>query len=341
LDRFICRLPSITKPVAANRPRPGLPFVFIAAFCLGGCSSQRQAVTGRSETAERLSEEARAAQDRGDSQSAEYLLTAAVNRNPNDSETRLELSEMLLSHGSSEAAASHLKSLISQNPDDPRGYVGLAEAMYLQQHLSEADALLDRALELDPRLPRGLLLRGKIEQARRHYARALEDYYQVLAYEPDHYEAKLLIAELHLEHGDAKLAAPLLRSIIENVEQGSRQRAKAQWLLGLCYSRIGRWPDAARALGAGIASRRGSADDWYQLADACRRAGDSRGAAIAVGQMLRLAPTDPRALALRAALDDQARAGDAQTARAPMHASDVEPTGGQHDIETPQQEGPH
>jgi tetratricopeptide (TPR) repeat protein len=241
--------------------------------------------------------------------SAEYLLAAAVEKNPGDSETRLELSQMLLENGRVESAAEHFERLLEQTPGDPRGYIGLAEALYLKHSLSEADELLDRALEIDPRQTRGLLLRGKIEQARRHDERALEDYYQVLAFDPDQVEAKMLIAQLHLQRGDAKLAAPLVRSIIEGAEPGNRQWAGAQWLLGECYAHEGRWPDAARALEAGIAGRQGSARDWFLLADASWRAGDGRKAEVAVTQALRLAPDDAHALALRSAIERQARAG--------------------------------
>src|SRR5262249_36841625 len=72
----------------------------VAAACLAivgcaivGCAGHKPATAGRSETAERLSEEARQARDRGDAQSAEYLLTAAVDHNPGDGETRLALAE--------------------------------------------------------------------------------------------------------------------------------------------------------------------------------------------------------------------------------------------------------
>lgn len=282
-------------------------FALAAFLLLVGCTGHRPAAAGRSETAERLCEQARQARDRGDTQSAEYLLSAAVEHNPGDGETRLELSELLLAHGNSQAAASHLKKLVDQYPDDPRGYVGLAEAKFSQQDLSEADGLLEKALDLDPRQARALLLRGKIEHARRNDERALEDYYQVLALEADHNDAKMLIAEIHLEQGNANLAAPLLRSVIEDAEPANPQRASAQWLLGKCYSREERWSDAARALGAGMASRRGTAHEWYELADACWRSGDSRGADTAVGFALRLAPSDPQSLALRDAINDQAR----------------------------------
>lgn len=273
-----------------------------------GCARQQSTVTARSETAERLSAEARQAKVRGDSQSAEHLLTEAVERNPADCETRLELSEMLLAHGSTEVAVVHLRKLVDQNPDDPRSYVGLAEAMYKQRNLSEADRLVAKALELDPRQTRGLLLRGKIEQSRGNDERALDDYYELLACEPDHVEATLLVARLHLRHGDGRLAAPKLRDIVENPEQEPQLRGNAQWLLGRCYSQDGRWSDAAQALAAGISSRRGTPDEWLELADACWRGGEPQQAHAAVEQALRRAPTNPRATALLAALDNDARA---------------------------------
>jgi cytochrome c-type biogenesis protein CcmH/NrfG len=217
---------------------------------------------------------------------------------------RLELAELLLENGNPGKAAEHLQKLISRNPGDPRPCVGMAEARFQQQNFSDADSFLERALELDPRQIRGHLLRGKIEQARGNRRRAMEDFYQVLAFEPDHVEAKLLLAELHFQQGDARHAAPLLRSIIETAEAANPQRGRAQWLLGECYARDGRWSDAARALQAGIASRRASGRDWYELADASRRAGDLRGAEQALAQALRLAPGDPQLLAMRASLDE-------------------------------------
>ena len=305
---FISRLPYRPPPRIRGTFGVALSGLALAACCvLAGCASRRPATGARSETSERLSEQARHAREQGDLQTAETLLTAAVERNPGDAEMRLELAELLLEHGNSGAAAKNLRQLIHQHPDDPRPYVGLAEALFAQQNLNESEDLVERALELDPRHTRGLVLRGKIARARRHDDAALRDYYQVLAFEPEDVEARMLIAELHVERGDQRLAAPLLRSIIEAAETPDSQRCRAQWLLGQCYARDERWPDAARALGAGIAGRRSSARDWYELAEARRHAGDTPGAQLAVGEALRLAPTDPRLLALEAALYDQPR----------------------------------
>jgi Flp pilus assembly protein TadD len=312
---FIFRLLSLPLPRARIFGGGGLWCLAMAASCLvAGCASRRPATTARSETSERLSEQARQARDQGDLQAAETLLTAAVERNPADGEMRLELAELLLEHGNSGAAAKNLRQLIRQSPDDPRPYVGLAEALFAQQNLNEAEDLVERALELDPRHARGLLLRGKIARARRQDDAALRNYYQVLAFDPEDVEARMLIAELHFERGDQRLAAPLLRSIIETAETTDSQRSRAQWLLGQCYARDERWADAARAMGAGIAGRRSSARVWYELADARCRAGDAAGAQLAVAEALRLAPTDPRLLALQAALYDQSRSAGFRSA---------------------------
>jgi tetratricopeptide (TPR) repeat protein len=320
--RLLC-LP--VAPTGGSRSLSPWLLLLAAGLVLAGCTARRQAAAGRSETSERLSEQARQARDRGDLQSAESLLTAAVDRNPGDAEMRLELSELMLEHGNSEAAAENFRQLIRRNPDDPRAYVGLAEALFLQQNLNEAEDLLETALELDPRQTRGLLLRGKIARASGHDESALRDYYQVLAAEPDHVEARLLIAELHFERGDIRLAAPLLRSIAETSEAGNMQRCRAQWLLGQCYVRDERWPDAARALEAGIASRRSSARDWHELAEVRRRAGDLPGAGAAVEQALRLAPADRQLLALQSALHEQTRAAGFRTAPIVSSLSHEEP----------------
>jgi len=281
--------------------------VLICALISGGCSAHRPPPTARSETAERLVEQSRQARERGELHSAETLLTAAVDRSPSDGEMRLELAELLLEDHNGEAAEAHLRALLARMPDDPRPCIGLAEARFQQHDVGEAESLVERALELDPRQTRGLLLHGKIEQARRNDRRALEDYYQVLAFDPDHIEAKELIAELHFQQGDARHAAPLLRSIIETADQGNAERGKAQWLLGQCYARDGRWSDAARLLGEGIAARHESARDWYELAEVSRRAGDLRTAEAAVERGLQLAPSDLQLLTLRDALHDEVR----------------------------------
>jgi tetratricopeptide (TPR) repeat protein len=286
--------------------------LIVACVTFGGCARKQSTLASRSEKAERLSVEARQARARGDLKSAETLLTAAVEQNPNDYETRLELSELLLVHHQTQAAANHLQLLLDKNPDDPRLYAGLAEVQYLQRNLGEADGLLTQALALDPRLAAGLLLRARIEQARGNTNEALDDLYQILDTEGEHTEARLLVARLHLQQGDSRLASAELRALVENPNLEAEPRARAQWLLGKCYSQDERWSEAAVALSAGISSRYGSPRDWCLMAEVRRRAGDPEGARQAVENALRLSPGNSQALALRAELSDDSRSGNSQ-----------------------------
>ena len=269
----------------------------VASVC--GCLRHQQTAVSRADKADRLSMEARQARDRGDLQSAETLMTAAVDGNPYDDETRLELSELLLVHHQSSAAAKHLSVLQERLPDDSRVYAGLAEVRYQQNQLNEADLLVSQALDLDPRLEQALLLRAKIETARGHHNIALDQLYQIFDLEGDHSEARLLAARLHLQHGDSRMAAAELRSMLEMPNLDMRPRASANWLLGQCYSQEERWQEAADALAAGMPSRPGNAADWLLVAKAWRNAGHLDKAARAVETALKRSPGNSELLALQ------------------------------------------
>jgi tetratricopeptide (TPR) repeat protein len=269
---------------------------------MGGCARQKAMLAARSEKAERLSVEARQARERGDLQSAETLLTAALEQNPKDDDIRVELSELLLLNGKARSANQHLQILLDNTPDDPRVYSGLAEVEYLQQHLNEADQWIAQALDLDPRQERGLLLRAKIAQARGNTSQALDDLYQILDTEGEHADVRLFVARLHLQQGDSRLAAAVLRTLLESPNLNAVPRSKANWLLGRCYAEDERWQEAAAALAVGISSRHGSPHDWCLVAEICRRAGDLAAAKLAVENALQLAPEDEQSLELREAL---------------------------------------
>jgi len=283
----------------------GLIILLILCAISAGCARRQANLAARSDNAERLSIEARQARDRGDLLSAETLLTAAIERNPEDGEIRLELAELLLVNHKVLTAERHLQLLLDQLPDDPRVYANMAAVRYQQKRLREADVLLAEALDLDPRLTSGLLLRAKIAQSRNEIELALDDLYQVLDIDPDHLDARLQVARLHMRQGDTRLAAAELRALIENPNLEAASKNKAHWLLGRCYAQDGRWADAANALSSGITSRQAKPRDWCLVAEARRRAGDRTGAEQAITNALHLAPDDPEAKALESVLNEE------------------------------------
>ena len=276
----------------------------LGSLLFTGCSSQRAARLQGRETAEQLADRARAAADRGDKESAEVLLTAAVNHNPKDCETRLELSDMLLEHGSLKSATDHLRQLVDENPDDPRAHVKLAKALYLQHELTGAESLVNRALELDPENPQAWLLRARIENSRQNDSAALAACYRVLAADSEELEARLLAAEIHLRQGESRQTLPLARAVLESSSSCPRQKSTASWLAGRCYAQDGRWAEAAMALSLAIRDRaKSTASDWYQVAYAKYRAGDIAGSRQAVDAALKIAPDDSESLTLSRLLE--------------------------------------
>lgn len=269
---------------------------------LAGCATARQEAAARAREAERLAEQARSAQDRGDAATAEVLMAAAVKNNPTNCEARLELSNLLVQTGSLDAAAEHLQRLIDQNPEDPRGHLRLAQVEYHRNDYYAAEHALNTALKLDPQHTEALLLRGKLLEVRKNDELALENYHRAILTDPQNVETQIRIAALHVKHGRPRQAAPLLRSVIDNTNACPAEHAEASWLLGEAYAQDGRWAEAAMALQSGMKGRELTSDQWYQLAYARRAVGDFRGALAATEEALKLSPQDTTCLALQTEL---------------------------------------
>lgn len=285
-----------------------LPLWLIAlGLLLTGCRAGRNAAAARTDESQKLAQQARQAEDRGDEKTAEMLLTAAVTRNPADSETRLELSELLLQHGSLDDASAHLRRLVAENPDDPRSYVRLAEVLFLQQRTGEAGTLVDQALDMDPEHTQGLLLSGRLHELAQRDDRALEAYHRAMHADPNEKDAELRIAGIYLKRGQPRQAAPLLRSVLESTHATPRQRSSGWWLLGMSYAMDERWPDAAEALTAGSRARPMTATDWRQLAYARYRAGDVSSARETIAHAVQAYPNDTQSLAMQASFNTASR----------------------------------
>lgn len=285
----------------------------LGATLCGGCAN-RNNWFAKTDAAQRLAQEARQAEDRGDLAQAQHLMTAAVKTNPGDCETRLELCDLLIDQGSPEAACDHLKRIITQNPDDPRPMIRLAQAQYLRRDLSAATTLIDKALKLDPGNVDALLLRGQLYEHAQDDDAALAIYYRVLQVNPDRAEPELRVAAIHLRNNRARQADPLLRSVLERPELNVPQKAAAEWLLGLAYAQEHRWADAAQTLATASARREMTPVDWYQLAYARFQAQDFEGAREAADLTLEADPRHSAALAMRHMLNRPSMAGGSTVA---------------------------
>ena len=265
-----------------------------------GCAAQRNASSGeQAGECQRLREQARTAEAKGDLKQAQALLTQAVESSPTHAQTRWELSEVLYERGSVDAAAGQLREFVALNPDDPRGYVRLAETLLSQQRVEEAGELVAEALQLDPNCTAGLVLQGRLHELQQKNDRALESYHRAIICDPDQIPARLHVAAIHLKEGQPVRAAPVLRSILSSPQATRGQKSEAQWLLGSTYALQQRWPQAAAELAAAAESRRMTPDEWYSLAYARYQSGDLAGARRDADSALAASPGHTAALALQ------------------------------------------
>jgi|688.fasta_scaffold407427_1 tetratricopeptide (TPR) repeat protein len=269
---------------------------------LAGCQWR----TGRDTThqeAGKLVDQAQSAASEGNIEHAQQLLLAALAADPEDSETRLQLSELLQEQGSVPAALEHLQQAIEQNPDDPRAQVLLAQIYFEQNQDEAARKHADLALRQDPHLLQALLLQGQLADRRGDSNLALHYFFEAISFDPHDPHTQFLTARQLYRTGAGDQAAPLLRRLTENAPACGEDAGEAWWLLGRCYRQQQRWKEAAEAMASGIELRAANSADWRELAEVQFRAGDLTAARSSLQMAARLGPGDPDIEALRQKLE--------------------------------------
>ncbi|MEX2286580.1 MAG: tetratricopeptide repeat protein [Planctomycetaceae bacterium] len=278
-----------------------LAVMFCAAIV--GCSWLRTAVNRHQAEADRLVEQARDAQAKGDAELAVSLLSKAADVNPDDAEIPNQLADVLLAQGRKDDAVAPLRNALEKTPNDATGHARLARLLFDLERFGEAEQSIDVALELDPKLTNALLLKSQLAERNHNDQQALEVCHRVLAAEPENAEAQLRIAGIHLRSSQPDRAAPLLRAICQSTQATAAQKADAYWSLGISYGQQRRWADAASALAAACKNReKVSADEWYRLAYAYFLADDDERASAALSRAFALEPAHAASLAMAEAL---------------------------------------
>ena len=274
----------------------------VCLVLLAGCQWR----TGRDTThqeAGKLVDQAQSAASEGNIERAQQLLLAALAADPEDSETRLQLSELLQEQGSVPAAIEHLQQAIEQNPDDPRAQVLLAQIYFDQNQDEAARQHAELALRQDPHLLQALLLQGQLADRRGDSNLALHFFFEAISFDPHDPHTQFLTARQLYRTGAGDQAAPLLRRLTENAPACGEDAGEAWWLLGRCYRQQQRWKEAAEAMASGIELRAANAADWRELAEVQFRAGDLTAARSSLQMAARLGPGDPDIEALRQKLE--------------------------------------
>lgn len=227
--------------------------------------------------------------------------------------------------GQPRAAIVHLEELVRLEPDDAPAWRKLAELRLSEGDATGAEAAVQRSLREDSGDPAAWLLAGVIRESQGDVQRALAAYYMVLESDHDNVEARLRIAQILLATDRSSHAAPLLRDVCGSPHASDAQLARARRTLGQVYARRGRWDDAVRELGAALAeSPETGPDDWYRLACARLRAGQTEQAQNDLKRVLQMNPQHTEAQRLAAAIEADALPGHSavQHASAEVPATD-------------------
>ena len=256
---------------AAKSVRWGI--VLVAGCALFGCSAMRRQCAERREACDALCQQARTAKSEGWPDQADLLLNEAVRQRPDDIETRRHLAEAMWDCGRQQDAITEYREIVDTHSGDAKLHQRLAVMSWSagQRDLAAQSAL--RALRLDPAAPEALLIKARYEVARRDFDAATATYIRLSRANPDSIDAKLELAEIHVERGHSQQACALLREVIAQTQLTPGQKADAEWKLGLAYASADRWLEASTHLANSIEKRDATSGDWQMLVTAKALAG--------------------------------------------------------------------
>lgn len=252
----------------------------IVCICSGpiGCSSMRKQVAQRRETCHSLCQQARNAKKEGWPDQADLLLNEAVRQRPEDLETRRHLADSLWECGRQQDAIDEYIDMAKTHSRDVRLHQQLAKMCWTVGQRDQAAQSAEKALRIDPTSADALLVKARCELARREFDAAVASYIRLSRAAPDLVDAKLELAEVHVERGHAHQACTLLRDVIAQPQLPAATRADAEWKLGLAYASAERWIEAANHLSNSIDKRDTSTSgDWQLLMVARALSGQETG----------------------------------------------------------------
>lgn len=233
---------------------------------LFGCSSIRNKIAERREACDSLCQQARNAKRDGWPDQADLLLNEAVRQRPGDLETRRQLAEALWDCGRQQDAIDEYRELIGSHPRDARLQQRMAVMLWTTGQRTDAARFAEQTLRLDPTSAEALLVKARSEIERRDFDAAVATYIRLTRAAPDLVEAKLELAQAHVERGHAHQACALLRDVVAQPQLSDVQRADAEWKLGMAYASEDRWCEAASHLANSIEKRTDiTGGDWQLL----------------------------------------------------------------------------
>lgn len=255
----------------------GVGLILAAGFCTSGCSAIRGQSSQRREACDSFCQRARNAKREGWGDQADLLLNEAVRQRPDDLETRRLLVEAMWECGRQQDAIDECRDLAKTHPRDARLHQRLAVMSWTTGQRANAAQSAERALQLNPTCADALLVKARCQTARRDFEGAVSTYIRLTRCAPDLLDAKLELAEVHVERGNCNQACSILRDVLATTRLSAEQKADAEWKLGLAYASADRWTEAATHLAGAIEKRESESSDWQLVMIARCLAGQDSG----------------------------------------------------------------
>jgi tetratricopeptide (TPR) repeat protein len=233
----------------------------------------------------KLSCDAVAAMERGQTDEARQLLSKAVESNPGDIDARRQLAEVLWQTGARQEAAANMQVAVRLDPRHAQTVVRCGEMMLDLNLADRALAFAEEAIVLDSTLAGGWALRGRVFRQRGDTERALADLQQALRYDPNSAAILQETAELQFKLGRPQRCLATIEHLLETTPAAEQSR-QSLWLAGVAYAAVDRREDAVASLAAASQHGAPSPELLYQLAQAQRAAGRPADAAASVRQAL-------------------------------------------------------
>ncbi|MEB3328754.1 MAG: tetratricopeptide repeat protein [Candidatus Sericytochromatia bacterium] len=241
---------------------------------------------GKPAAPERPREEGLAALVAGDVARAEALLPRALAQHPEDPEVLMGLATLADRSGRPEEALGWLQRAHRRNARDLGLLLALGSAYEAVGEPAQALASYRQALTVDARCARahrgiGALLRDEEPHE------AIKALNQAVYHDRTNLEARLMLAELCLQLGDAIRAVTQLHLVLR-LAPG---RAEVHRLLALAAERLGDRRQMVTELELAVALAPGTAEDYWKLAQGHLALGRDHEALAALAQAARLEDT--------------------------------------------------
>jgi len=237
-----------------------------------------------------LSQQAVAAEEQGQSDQAEALLSKAVRTCPSNSDARRSYAEALWRRGKSQEALAQLQAAERQTPEDPTLLVRMAEMRLALGETRAATEYARKAIALDPRLSSAWAVRARIERSAGQQTEALADYHRALSCQGDDRSVQWELAETYRELNQPEKCLATLHVLADSYPPGDEPQsvlcAEGKALLAL-----GRADDAVESLATACTRDKPTADILYWLAESQMLAGRVPEAIAAAQRAVELDPT--------------------------------------------------